>query len=127
MGTQKNAPRKTLCSMDILGLLDDDLEEEADEVPEQPDVDEVAPEETLQKRDQLNEVVTKSTNSFSKGKDKVPVWKQVKLKSGDDSKTADDVFNPEKYGEEEFGPKKKRVRKKKKDTKAILVFGGKSK
>jgi len=130
--TQKNAPRKTLCSMDILGLLDDDLEEEADEVPEQPDVDEVAPEETLQKRDQLNEVVTKSTNSFSKGKDKVPVWKQVKLKSGDDSKTADDVFNPEKYGEEEFGPedlnpKKKRVRKKKKDTKAILVFGGKSK
>jgi len=129
--TQKNAPRKTLCSMDILGLLDDDLEDEADELPERPDVDEVVPDEPLEK-DQQNKVVTKATNSFLKGKDKVPVWKQVKLKSGDDSKTADDVFNPEKYGEEEFGPedlnpKKKRVRKKKKDTKAILVFGGKSK
>ena len=127
--TQKNAPRKTLCSMDILGLLDDDIEEDADEVPEQPDVDELVPDETLEKN---QSGVIKANKDTYRGKDKVPVWKQVKLKDGDVSKTADDVFNPEKYGEEEFGPedlnpKKKRVRKKKKDTKAILVFGGKSK
>merc|ERR1719422_1275548 len=28
--TQKNAPRKTLCNMDILGLLDDEVEAEED-------------------------------------------------------------------------------------------------
>ena len=40
-----------------------------------------------------------------------------------------DVFNPDNYGEEEFGPddpkaKVKKTRKKKKVTKAIVVFGG---
>ena len=41
----------------------------------------------------------------------------------------EDVFNPDNYGEEEFGPddpkaKVKKTRKKKKVTKAIVVFGG---
>ena len=39
------------------------------------------------------------------------------------------MFNPDNYGEEEFGPddpkaKVKKTRKKKKVTKAIVVFGG---
>ena len=39
------------------------------------------------------------------------------------------MFNPDNYGEEEFGPddpkaKVKKARKKKKVTKAIVVFGG---
>ena len=39
------------------------------------------------------------------------------------------MFNPDNYGEEEFGPddpkaKVKKIRKKKKVTKAIVVFGG---
>ena len=42
-----------------------------------------------------------------------------------------DVFDPNCYGEEEFGPErdtgkvKKKIRRKKKETKAILVFGDK--
>ena len=46
-----------------------------------------------------------------------------------DYKVKEDVFNPDNYGEEEFGPddpkaKVKKMRKKKKVTKAIVVFGG---
>ena len=46
-----------------------------------------------------------------------------------DYKVKEDVFNPDNYGEEEFGPddpkaKVKKTRKKKKVTKAIVVFGG---
>jgi len=132
---QKNAPRKTLCNMDILGLLDDDIEEE-EEVPK-PHVEENVYNEINDRVHQETETSNKSTNSFSQVKDRVPVWKQVNtsssnIKLGVTTKSSDDVFNPENYGEEEFGPedlnpKKKRVRKKKKDTKAILVFGGKAK
>ena len=48
---------------------------------------------------------------------------------GDLQLSKEDVFNPDNYGEEEFGPddpkaKVKKTRKKKKVTKAIVVFGG---
>jgi len=133
---QKNAPRKTLCNMDILGLLDDEVEEVIEENLD-PVAEEEQPSKEISNENQPAQVANISNNdnsSFSKLKDKVPVWrKQLDTsKSGGSTKTFDDVFNPENYGEEEFGPedvnpKKKRVRKKKKDTKAILVFGGNKK
>merc|ERR1712096_402410 len=111
------------CSLDILGLLDDGVEEVA--VEEAEETPEIIPVEI-----EPIEVSNSPNNSVNKLKEKVPVWrKQADVsKIGGPVKSFDDVFNPENYGEEEFGPedanpKKKRVRKKKKDTKAILIFG----
>jgi len=123
---QKNGPRKTLCSLDILGLLDDGVEEVAVETA----VEAEEPPEIIPVEIETIEVSNSPNNSVNKLKEKVPVWrKQADVsKIGGPVKSFDDVFNPENYGEEEFGPedanpKKKRVRKKKKDTKAILIFG----
>merc|ERR1719318_652020 len=53
---------------------------------------------------QVSNVSSTENSSFTKLKDKVPVWrKQADIsKSVDSAKAFDDVFNPENYGEEEF-------------------------
>ena len=113
---QKNAPRKTLGNRDILGLLDEDPE---DEEVNQNDL-EPEPEKN-----------PNMSSSFSKSNPKVPVWRQQHQEPPKaEQSLVGDVFDPMNYGEEEFGPEdvsvhpvKKKVKRKKKDTKAILVFG----
>ena len=121
--TQKNAPRKTLCNMDILGLLDDEVEAEEDinindKVAEKKD-EEVDPEISF--REQI---------SVTNDDKKVPVWRR-----GEKSKVSEDV-NVSKgvdvydIPQEDFGPEdknvgKKKAKRKKKDTKAILTFNDK--
>ena len=114
---QKDAPRKTLGNLDILGLLDED--------PGEANEDELEP-EPEKERNPVN-----ISSSFSLTKGKVPVWRQERQELAKTVPTAgNDVFDPMNYGEDEFGPEdnsvcppKKKQRKKKKDTKAILVFG----
>ena len=113
---QKNAPRKTLGNRDILGLLDED--------PEDEEVNQNDHEPEPEKNPNMS-------SSFSKSKPKVPVWRQQHQEPPKAEQTlVGDVFDPMNYGEEEFGPEdesvhpvKKKVKRKKKDTKAILVFG----
>ena len=120
----KNVPRKTLCNMDIIGLLDDELDEdqEAEEAPADKEASKVDNEDDP-------EISFKDQSGVGSKGSKVPVWR--KQNTNDESNVAgEDVFDPWNYGEEEFGPDKdnavkKKVRKKKKDTKAILTWGKK--
>ena len=115
---QKNPPRKTLGNMDILGLLDEDPDEVNEDEPEL----EPEPEKA---KDSAN-----ISSNFSLIKAKVPVWRKERQEAAQTVQTAgNDVFDPMNYMEE-FGPEdnsvcppKKKSRKRKKDTKAILVFG----
>ena len=124
VATNKNVPRKTLCNMDIIGLLDDEMDEdqESEEIP--------ADKEGSKEDDEADpEISFKDQSSVGSKASKVPVWR--KQNTNDESNVAgEDVFDPRNYGEEEFGPDKdnvvkKKARKKKKDTKAILTWGKK--
>merc|ERR1712098_16200 len=131
--TQKNAPRKTLCNMDILGLLDDDEEDDTDEeikkdeeVPAVNDKDaiEEEDEDEISFKDQspMPSLVSKST--------KVPIWAKPNTSKALANKSNNtreaDVFDVDFYGEEEWGPDKKvakkKTKRKKKETKGLLVF-----
>ena len=115
---QKNPPRKTLGNKDILGLLDEDPGEVNEDEPELEPEPEKAPGSV------------EISPSVSLNKLKVPVWRQERQEAAQSVQTAgNDVFDPMNYLEE-FGPEdvsvcppKKKPRKRKKDTKAILVFG----
>ena len=120
----KNVPRKTLCNMDIIGLLDDEMDEDLES-------EETPADKAGSKEDDEDdpEISFKDQSSVSSKGAKVPVWR--KQNTNDESNVAgEDVFDPRNYGEEEFGPDKdnvvkKKARKKKKDTKAILTWGKK--
>ena len=127
VGGGKNVPRKTLCNMDIIGLLDDELDEDK-ETEKDPD-DNVANKEGEEDDPEISFKDQSSNGTNGSKGSKVPVWR--KQNANDESNVVgEDVFDPWNYGEEEFGPDKdnvvkKKVRKKKKDTKAILTWGKK--
>ena len=108
---KENAPRKSLGNRDILGLLDEDP---GDSIAEEPEPE---PEKSP------------NTSANVSSRQKVPVWRQQEPNKTVQT-AGNDVFDLANYGEEEFGPEdvsvlpvKKKARRKKKDTKAILVFG----
>jgi len=127
----KVLPKKSLAHRDILNLLDDYDDEKEEEKEEEEGEKEV--EET--------EVSFKSSGP-KEGKvvSKAPVWRRSLLQASNTSRletkawlglaTKEDVFNPDNYGEEEFGKedpnaKVKKARRRKKNAKAIFVFGEK--
>ena len=126
VGNNKNVPRKTLCNMDIIGLLEDELDAEHETEDNAGDKDENNLEE-----EEDPEISFKDHSSVHTKGSKVPVWHKNNTSkvAADESNVGDgDVFDPCNYGEEEFGPDKdkvtkKKVRKKKKETKAILTWG----
>ena len=128
--SQKNAPRKTLCNMDIMGLLDDDEDDEKEADNEDVRNNVISINGNQVDGDDEDHEVSFKVNVANKTS-KVPVWRKQdtsKCVPGNDSNVGD-VFDVDCYGEEEWGPEKgnkgakKKVRRKKKDTKAILTFG----
>jgi len=113
--------------MDIIGLLDDELDEDK-ETEKDPD-DNLANKEGEEDDPEISFKDQSSNGTNGSKGSKVPVWR--KQNANDESNVVgQDVFDPWNYGEEEFGPDKdnvvkKKVRKKKKDTKAILTWGKK--
>ena len=124
VGGNKNVPRKTLCNLDIIGLLDDELDEDQE-------VEEAPADKKTSKEDNEDdpEISFKDQSGVGSKGSKVPVWR-TRNTNDESNVVGEDVFDPCNYGEEEFGPDKdnvvkKKVRKKKKDTKAILTWGKK--
>jgi len=120
--TRKIEPRKTICNIDILNLLSDPEDEQEDN-----DKEEIEPTAAPVRKSPCKSYKQKVEDSIGDQK-KVPIWRKMNASKLDT--TPKDVYNADKYGEEEFGPeavdqKKKKTRKKKKDTKAILQFGDK--
>ena len=129
--SQKNAPRKTLCNMDIMGLLDDDDEDEK-EADNKDVLNDISINGNKGDVDEEDQEVSFKINVSNKTS-KVPVWRKQDISKcvpGNESNVGD-VFDVDCYGEEEWGPEKgnkgakKKVRRKKKETKAILTFGQK--
>ena len=133
--TKKSLPKKSLAHRDILNLLDD-----FDDQKETEDDHEEAVEEDTEVSFNKNTSKSREQAGLDAYQNKlnnlVPVWKRNASANGSKLTSKpiveDDVFNPDNYGEEEFGPddpkaKPKKTRKKKKQTKAILVFGEQAK
>ena len=119
---RKIEPRKTICNIDILNLLSDQEDEEEDN-----DIKKIEP-TSAPVRNSPSKINKQKVEETMGDQKKVPIWRKMNASKLDT--TPRDVYNADKYGEEEFGPeavdqKKKKTRRKKKDTKAILQFGDK--